>query len=377
MPLAVLGRSGLLVSRLAYGSWVTFSDQIDIDSAQPCQREKAEEKQQAAAKAESREREGAYALMVAAYKGGINLFDTAETYANGRAESIMGACIQRGIEEGVWTREDLVISTKLFFGYRAGPNQIGLSRKHIMEGTVASLARLRLAYVDLLLCHRPDPITPIEETVRAMNAMITCNKALYWGTSMWSVSQIEEAIGVCDRLGLIRPVVEQTEYNMFTREKMESEFLPLFRKYGLGITAFSPLASGVLSGKYKGGEIPPGSRLSLQNYGYVKEAKFGSESYQIDVAEKLRPVADRLGCKLSQLAIAWTLKNDNCTTTILGATKMHQLEENLKALEVMPLLTSDIMEEIEAIVHCKPSLCKVDQQVREFRKADRVHGLLC
>jgi voltage-dependent potassium channel beta subunit len=287
----------------------------------------------------------------------------------------MGECIKRGIDAKEWTREDLVISTKIYFGVRDGPNYKGLSRKHIVEGTTASLARLQLSYVDILFCHRPDPITPIEETVRAMNHIIDKGQAFYWGTSMWSAVQIEEAIAVCDRLGLIRPVAEQPEYNLFARGKLESEYLPLFRNYGLGTTVWSPLASGVLTGKYKGGVIPEGARLGIPAYGFLKDAKMGSDSYQLEKAEVLRPIAEKLGCTLAQMAIAWTLKNDNCTTTILGATRLSQLEENLQALEVIHKLTPEVLAEIEAVVQNKPAPTSVEVQVANLRKSATIHGL--
>lgn len=357
MPYALLGRSGLVVSRLSYGAWVTFGTQVDVDKA-----------------VGSAEFDSAYALMVASYKAGINFFDNAEVYANGQAETIMGQCIQKGLSEGVWKREDLVISTKLFFGTGSDkPNAKGLSRKHIHEGMLASLARLQLDYVDVLFCHRPDPITPMEETVRALDATITRGQALYWGTSMWSAAQLEEAIGICDRLGLVRPIVEQPEYNIFAREKMEHEYVPLFRKYGLGTTIWSPLASGVLTGKYAGG-IPEGARLGLPSYAWLKEAKLGRDGYQIAKTEELRPVAAKLGCSLAQLAVAWTLKNDDCTTTILGATKLSQLEENLQALAVLPKLTAEVMAEIDTITGWKVPHTRVEAQVNGIRKVDSIHG---
>eukprot|EP00047_Mylnosiga_fluctuans_P007496 m.253687 g.253687 ORF g.253687 m.253687 type:complete len:368 (+) comp18511_c0_seq1:228-1331(+) len=357
MPMTVLGRSGLVVSRLSFGSWVSFANQVDVDA--PIKEGGS----------------GAYDLMVAAFKAGINFFDNAETYADGQSELIMGKCIKRGIEQGVWRRSDLVVSTKIFFGTTKGPNNIGLSRKHIWEGTWASLNRLGLEYVDILLCHRADPVTPIEETVRAMNAMIERGWAMYWGTSMWSVAQIEEAMAICDRLGLVKPICEQPEYNMFARTKVELEYAPLFKHYGLGITAWSPLASGVLTGKYKGGKIPEGSRLSVESVGFLKDAKLGEDRYQIDKTELLRPLASRLGCSLAQLAIAWTIMNPHCSTTILGATKVEQLQENLKALEVLPKMTPEIMKEIDRLLESKPSPQVVEQQVCAFRQPEMIHGI--
>lgn len=251
----------------------------------------------------------------------------------------------------------------------------GLSRKHIHEGLAASLSRLQLEYVDILLCHRPDPVTPMEEIVRAVNAAIERNQCLYWGTSMWSALQIAEAMHVCDTLGLIRPITEQPEYNLFGRSKLESEYLPLFRQYGLGTTVFSPLASGILTGKYASREAPSGSRLSLPSNEGIKNAKFGKDSYQIDKAEQLRPLAARLQCSLAQLAIAWTLKNDNCTSTILGATKISQLEENLGALDVVPKLTPEIMAEIDAVVGVAPPPTRIELQTHGIRGTATLHGL--
>ena len=251
MPMQTLGRSGLVVSRLSFGSWVTFSFQVGENDA--------------------------YTLMKAAFARGVNLFDNAEAYARGAAESIMGAAIQRGIDEKVWRREDLVITTKLFFGAAPGAgasvNAKFLSRKHIVEGAAASLARLNLAYVDVIYAHRPDPVTPIEETVRAFNHLLDTGKAFYWGTSEWSAAQIAEAVGVADRLGLVRPLVEQPEYNIFARTRVEAEYAPLYDSMGLGLTTWSPLASGVLTGKYSGRKLPEGSRLTVPNYKFLLDAK--------------------------------------------------------------------------------------------------------
>jgi len=361
MPMTRLGRSGLIVSRLAYGSWVSFGEKVDIDKG-------------VGSKGDG---DSAYDLMVAAFKAGINLFDNAETYANGKSELMMGKCIQRGIEQGVWLRDDLVITTKLFFGTRPGPNNIGLSRKHLREGIRESLERLQLEYVDIVYCHRSDPVTPIEETCRAMNWIIDQGWALYWGTSMWSLANIEEAMATCDRLGLIRPIVEQPEYNMFRRDKVEQEFVPLYRNFGYGITCYSPLASGVLTGKYKGGQIPTGSRLATAAVSFLKDEKLGKDRYQIESTEELRPLAESLKCSLAQLAIAWTLCNDDCTCTILGATKISQLHENLKALEVLPKLTPEIMGEIDKITGSKPELPVVEKQTSEFRKQHEIHNINC
>lgn len=295
------GRSGLIVSRLSYGSWVSFSYQVGADGAA----------NEAAEKAGA---DSAYALMKAAFTAGINFFDNAEAYAAGKSEEIMGDCIARGVAEGVWTRSDLVITTKLYFGTRPGPNNRGLSAKHIREGSIASLKRLKLDYVDVLYCHRPDPVTPIEETVRAMAAEISAGRALYWGTSEWSAADISTAVGVADRLGLVRPIVEQPEYNLFARTRVEQEYAPVYAETGLGLTTWSPLASGILTGKYAQKQIPEGSRLTIANYKFLLDDKFGPSAWQIDATEELRPIAAELGCSLPQLAIAWCLTNPRVST---------------------------------------------------------------
>jgi len=282
----------------------------------------------------------------------------------------MGEAIARGVAEKVWTRSDLVISTKLFFGTKPGVNNKGLSRKHIVEGTVASLSRFGLDYVDLLFAHRPDPVTPVEEVVRAMNHVIDRGLAFYWGTSEWSASMITEAIAVADRLGLQRPVVEQPEYNLFARQRVEVEYAPLYRLSGMGLTTWSPLASGVLTGKYSGRVAPPGSRLTVESYAFLTKAKFGADAWQVDVADELKPVAERLGCTLAQLALAWALVNPHVSTVILGATSVSQLQENLGCLAVLPLLTPAVKAELEAICgegKGTPTLGKVEVQVNGVR----------
>ncbi|KAJ3689066.1 hypothetical protein LUZ61_018230 [Rhynchospora tenuis] len=316
-----LGKSGLKVSQLSYGAWVSFGNQLDVKEAKQ--------------------------LLQCCRDHGVNFFDNAEVYANGRAEEIMG----QAIRELGWRRSDLVISTKIFWG-GSGPNDKGLSRKHIVEGTKASLKRLDMEYVDVLYCHRPDAATPIEETVRAMNHVIDKGWAFYWGTSEWSAQQITEAWAVADRLDLVGPIVEQPEYNLLSRHKVEVEFLPLYSTHGLGLTTWSPLASGVLTGKYNRGNIPPDSRFALENY-----KNLASRSLVDDVLRKvngLKPIADGLGVPLSQLAIAWCASNPNVSSVITGATKESQIIENMKAIEVIPLLTPDIMEKIEAVVQSKP-----------------------
>ncbi len=318
-----LGSSGLQVSALSFGSWVTFGTQIGEDVAYEC--------------------------MKAAYDAGVNFFDNAEVYAGGKAETMMGAVIRRA----GWKRSDLVISTKIFWGGK-GPNDRGLSRKHVIEGTDAALARLGLDYVDLLFCHRPDPATPIEETVRAMSHLIDRGKAFYWGTSEWSADQIMEAHGVARRERLIPPTMEQPQYNMFHRERVEREYARLYREIGLGTTIWSPLASGILTGKYEHG-MPDGTRFSVPDYEWLRE---NIESEQgranIDKARRLRPVADELGCSLAQLALAWCLKNEDVSTVITGASKPEQVVENMKALDVAAKIGPEIMERIETVLDNRP-----------------------
>eukprot|EP00249_Psilotum_nudum_P008524 c21340_g1_i1 orf=450-1460(-) len=316
-----LGRTGLKVSVLGYGSWVSFGNQLDVKDAK--------------------------LLLAKCREYGVNFFDNAEVYANGRAEEIMG----QAIRELGWKRSDLVISTKLFWGGSA-PNDKGLSRKHIIEGIKASLKRLDMEYVDVLFCHRADPSTPIEETVRAMNYVIDQGWAFYWGTSEWNARQVTEACEVANRLGLIGPTVEQPEYNLLAREKVEVEYLPLCKNYGLGLTTWSPLASGVLTGKYQKGSIPPDSRFALENY-----KNLASRSLVDDILKKiegLTPIAQELGVPLSQLAIAWCASNPNVSSVITGATKEYQIVENMRALDVIQLLTPEVIEKIEAVVQSRP-----------------------
>lgn len=316
-----LGKTGLKVSVLSFGAWVTFSKQLDVEAVKK--------------------------LLTTAKDAGVNFWDNAEGYEAGDAEKLMG----QAFKELGWKRSDHVVSTKIFFGTAKGPNDTGLSRKHIIEGTKASLARLQLDYVDLLFCHRPDPNTPIEETVRAMNFVIEKGWALYWGTSEWSAEQIKEATAIADRLGLLPPHFEQPEYNLFRREKVEKEFESLYTSpSGLGLTTWSPLASGILTGKYSGGVAPPGSRLALDSYTWLKDSKLNKQRQQVDQADLLKPIAKELDCSLAQLALAWCAKNPHVSTVILGATKVEQLVENLKALEVLPKLTPEIVARIEAVV---------------------------
>ncbi len=319
-----LGRSGLRVSALSLGAWVTYGGQVGEETAYNC--------------------------MVAAYEAGVNFFDNAEAYAQGNAEIVMGNVLRRT----GWKRSDLVISTKLFWGGK-GPNDTGLSRKHILEGIDASLKRLGLDYVDLLFCHRPDIYTPIEETVWAMNQVLQQGKALYWGTSEWSADQIWEAYGVARREHLIPPTMEQPQYNMFHRERFEREYARLYDETGLGTTIWSPLASGVLTGKYNDG-IPDGTRVTLEGYEWLKKQFESEEGRQrIEKTRRLAPIAGELDCSLAQLAIAWCLKNPNVSTVITGASRPEQVPDNMKALEVVPRLTPEVMERIEAVLENRPA----------------------
>lgn len=318
-----LGRSGLKVSALSYGAWVTFGDQIDEGLAEAC--------------------------MHAAYEAGVNFFDNAEAYAGGKAEIMMGNILKRS----GWKRSDLVISTKIFWGGK-GPNDVGLSRKHIIEGTKAALERLQLDYVDLIFCHRPDPETPIEETVWAMNYILDQGWAFYWGTSEWSAEQLRYAYEFARREHLIPPTMEQPQYNMFHRARVEREYVPLYRDYGLGLTTWSPLASGILTGKYNDG-IPAGSRMALPGYEWLRKRLESEEGkQQREKVRQLMPIAEALGCTMAQLAIAWCLKNPNVSTVITGASRPEQVQQNMQALEVAARLTPDVLERIETILANKP-----------------------
>jgi voltage-dependent potassium channel beta subunit len=287
--------------------------------------------------------------MKVAYDAGVNFFDNAESYAHGNAEIVMGNVIKKA----GWKRSDLVISTKLFWGGRK-PNQTGLSRKHIIEGAKASLARLQMDYVDLIFCHRPDIYTPIEETVRAMNFLVGQGIAFYWGTSEWSADQIMEAYSIARQLDLIPPSMEQPQYNMLTREKIEREFIRLYQDIGIGTTIWSPLASGLLTGKYNLG-IPQGTRITLEGYEWLRE-DFENESAKqgVEKVKQLTPIAENLGMTMAQLAIAWCLKNPNVSTVITGASKPQQVSENMHALDYVEKLTPDVMDQIESILDNKP-----------------------
>jgi voltage-dependent potassium channel beta subunit len=323
MEYRFLGNSGLKVSALSFGAWVTFGPQMNEDKAAECMR--------------------------AAWDAGVNFFDNAEVYAAGVAEQIMGSVLAKS----GWKRSDYLVSTKIFWGGE-GPNDRGLSRKHILEGTDAALARLQLDYVDLIFCHRADLHTPIEETVRAMNHVINQGKALYWGTSEWPAERILEAYHVARRERLVPPTMEQPQYNLVHRDRFEREYAPLYDRIGLGTTIWSPLASGLLTGKYSDG-IPDGSRSTLEGYEWLRSRLEGPEAEaQIEKVRRLTPIADELGCSMAQLAIAWCLANPNVSTVITGASRVEQVQENMKAMEVSEQLTPEVLDRIEEIVGNKP-----------------------
>ncbi|MEX2478118.1 MAG: aldo/keto reductase [Gracilimonas sp.] len=324
MEYRFLGRSGLKVSALSFGSWVTFGEQVDTDLA--------------------------YNQMKTAYDAGVNFFDNAEAYEMGKSEVIMGEVIKKA----GWKRSDLVLSTKIFWGGE-GPNDQGLSFKHIKEGTQAALERLQTDYVDLIFCHRPDIYTPVEETVWAMNQMINEGKALYWGTSEWSADQIRKAYDFAKENHLRPPLMEQPEYNMFKREKVEKEFASLYEDIGLGTTIWSPLASGLLTGKYNDG-IPEGSRLDLDKYSWLRKKLLETEEgkAKLQKVEKLASVSDDLGIPMPQLALIWCLKNPNVSTVITGASNVDQVEQNMKAIDLVDKVDEAAMEKIEDILDNKP-----------------------
>ena len=319
-----LGKSGLRVSELSYGSWVTFSFQLD----------KAKAKK----------------TMKHAYDAGINFFDNAEVYAAGESEKIMGAALKElGLQRDTYT-----VSSKVFFGGQL-VTQRGLNAKHIRDGCDAALKRLRLNYLDLFFCHRPDFHTPVEETVRAMDVLVKQGKILYWGTSEWPADRVREAYLIAYKYGLTPPSMEQPEYNMFNRMKMEKEYLGLFDSEGMGTTIWSPLASGVLTGKYNNG-IPDGSRMSLPDYKFLRDKLESEEgSDRLNKVKRLGKVADKLGVSLAQLSLAWCLKNKNVSTVILGATNTKQLDENLKSIQYKDLLTDSVMGRIESILKNMPT----------------------
>jgi voltage-dependent potassium channel beta subunit len=314
-----LGRSGLKVSVLSFGSWVTFGPQLDEGLAADC--------------------------LAAAYEGGMNFFDNAEAYAGGESERIMG----RAIARLGWPRHKYVVSTKFFFGLHEGEINMSetLNRKYLTQAIDGSLDRFGLDFVDLVFCHRPDPETPIEETVWAMSEMVSAGKALYWGTSEWSADQIRAAWEIADVHHLHKPTMEQPQYNLFFRQKVQKEFAPLYDDIGLGLTIWSPLASGLLSGKYMDG-IPEGSRAALEGYEWLQDMVTNEDANAR--VRKLKDVADELDCTLAQLAIAWCTKNPHVSTVITGASRVEQVTENLKALEVAPRLDEETMTRIKSLM---------------------------
>ena len=312
-----LGRSGLKVSELSFGSWVTYGNQLDTGAAREC--------------------------MAAAWDRGVNFFDNAEVYAAGKSEEIMGEALKKL----AWPRLKVIVSTKFFWGISDGPNEKStLNRKYLMNAIDGSLKRLQLDYVDLVYCHRPDPNTPIEETVWAMHDMIERGKALYWGTSEWSAAEIMAAWQIADKHHLRKPVMEQPEYNLFHRNRVEREYARLYEDIGLGLTTWSPLASGLLTGKYRNG-IPPGSRGAIPRMKFLVEGL--TDKAKNEAVGELERVAKDLGCSLAQLAIAWCARNPHVSTVITGASRVSQVEENLGAADVVPKLTPAVLERIDAI----------------------------
>ncbi len=316
-----LGKAGLKLSALSFGSWVTFKNQIDIKLAELC--------------------------IGTAYDAGVNFFDNAETYVNGDSELIMG----KALKNLGFPRDSFCVSSKVFFGSHdhPKPTQRGLSRKHVMEACHQALQRLQLDYLDLYFCHRPDPDTPIEETVRAMHDLVQQGKVLYWGTSEWPAGDIIAAHSIAHGLQLTSPSMEQPQYNLFVRERVEQEYAPLYRDYGMGTTVWSPLASGLLTGKYSRG-VPKDSRMNLPGYEWLKERMHSEEGRKrIAAVDKLAVIASEQGMSVTQLALAWCLKNPHVTTVILGASNVQQLRENLDALAQVTKLTSEMMRYITTI----------------------------
>jgi len=331
MQYRLLGRSGLHVSAISLGGWVTYGGHVDPDATFKC--------------------------MEAAYRNGINFFDCAEAYSQGESERVMG----QAIKKFGWKRNDLVISTKLYWGSAYGDNPInnkGLSRKHIVEGMNMALERLGIDYVDLIYAHRPDRLTPMEETVRAFNHLIDQGKAFYWGTSEWDADEIADAWRHADRLGLIGPVMEQPQYNMLERDRVENQYMRLFQNHGLGLTTWSPLRFGILTGKYDEG-IPEGSRFATATDAHSSNMTktYGDEKWKatLEKVKKLQPIAEKLGTNRANLALAWVLSNKNISSAIIGASKPEQIDENVKALEIIEKLTPEIKEEIEKVLENKPA----------------------
>ena len=315
-----LGRSGLKVSELSLGSWVTYHNQVDTGSATE--------------------------MLAAAMDAGVNFFDNAEVYASGQSEVVMG----QAFKALKWPRLNYIVSTKFFWGLSREGNTVNrmdtLNRKYLMQAIDGSLARLGLDFIDLVYCHRPDPHTPVEETVHAMSDMITQGKALYWGTSEWSAAEIRAAWDIADKHHLHKPVMEQPQYHLFHRQRVEQEYARLYEDIGLGLTTWSPLASGLLTGKYKNG-IPPGSRGAMESMGFLTKS-LGDAAKNAAVAQ-LEEIAAELGCSVAQLAIAWVAKNPRVSSVITGASKLAQLQTNLGAVDVIAKLSPEVMARIDAI----------------------------
>lgn len=319
-----LGNSGLQVSALSLGSWLTFGKQIGDDVAEK--------------------------LMIEAYDQGVNFFDNAETYAHGKSEIVMGNILKKlG-----WRRSSYVVSSKAYFGDgNRLPNETGLSRKHLVEACEAALKRLQVEYLDLYFCHRPDKNTPIEETVRTMNTLIQQGKIFYWGTSEWSAQEIMEAHMVAKQYNLIGPTMEQPQYNMFHRQKVEVDFSQIYKTVGLGTTIWSPLASGVLTDKYLDNNMPEDTRLTMEGMEWLKERALNEE--RLNKVRGLKKIAGELGTSVAKLAVAWCLSNPNVSTVILGASKLHHLQETLTSFDLLEQLTPDVLEAIEGVLENQPA----------------------
>ena len=313
-----LGQAGIKVSVLSFGSWITFAKQLPLDNALAC--------------------------MQAAHDAGVNFFDNAEAYEKGESEKLMG----QALKELGWARETYLVSTKFFWGIVPGVNTKNtLNRKYLRQAMERSLERFGLDFIDLVFCHRPDPKTPIEETVFTMSEMVSSGKAHYWGTSEWSAKELLEAYEIAERYHLHKPTMEQPQYHLFHRERLEVEYDPLFKKYQMGTTIWSPLASGILSGKYLDG-IPADSRANLPGYEWLREKLTDQET--LNKVRKLKVISDRLDCSLSQLALAWCASNPNVSTVITGASRVEQVYENMKSLEVLEMITAELKNEIQEIV---------------------------
>ena len=313
-----LGQAGIKVSVLSFGSWITFAKQLPLDNALAC--------------------------MQAAHDAGVNFFDNAEAYEKGESEKLMG----QALKELGWARETYLVSTKFFWGIVPGVNTKNtLNRKYLRQAMERSLERFGLDFIDLVFCHRPDPETPIEETVFTMSEMVSSGKAHYWGTSEWSAKELLEAYEIAERYHLHKPTMEQPQYHLFHRERLEVEYDPLFKKYQMGTTIWSPLASGILSGKYLDG-IPADSRANLPGYEWLREKLTDQET--LNKVRKLKVISDRLDCSLSQLALAWCASNPNVSTVITGASRVEQIYENMKSLEVLEMITAELKNEIQEII---------------------------